>query len=363
MLKYLVLVIYLFCLSFSSDIPALGNNMPSETSENKIAIDSLLRKSDNISLSAEYRLNLSEHALSLSQKTSYTYGILHATYNIGRTKFYQGNLNESFHVLDSLLNYMSRDSAVVSKVVDYHGTRSRILSMIAIIFQDLDDYKRAMEYYFNALKLIENTGNNYDKALIFKGLGGLNIKAGNFTKAQEYFDEAISLSKSTGDNKIMFDINQEQYVYYLDRGDYSNALEKCIQLQNLAKQDKTPYMNAIAFRNLGEVYYRLNELSISRTYLSNVIKNEAYAEFTNVLSYCYTLLSRISRKENNYIQSVKYATSALEYADKTSVLSVRADALLELATAQQLTGNYVDAYKNLSQHLLMKDSIDAINNA
>jgi tetratricopeptide (TPR) repeat protein len=363
MSKFLNLVLCLLWLSFSSDILASGSNMSAEASENKSAIDSLLKKTDNISLSAEYRLQLSEKALNLSRKSSYTYGILHATYNIGRTKFYQGNLNESFHILDSLLNFMSEDSVTISKVVDYNVTRSKILSMIAIIFQDLDDYKRAMEYYFNALKLIENTGNNYDKALIFKGLGGLNIKAGNLTKAQEYFDKAITLSNSTGNHKIMFDINQEQYAYHLNKGEYSKALEKCIQLQNLAKQDKTPYMNAIAFRNMGEIYYRLNELTISRSYLNSVINNEAYAEFTNVLSYCYTLLSRISRKENNFSQSVKYATSALEYADKTTVLSVKADALHELATARQLTGNYVEAYKNLNLHLLIKDSINAINNA
>lgn len=348
---------------FSKGVYSDNGIKSSAFEDSKHRIDSLLSLTDNVNLTTEVRLNLSKEALSMSRKSNYQYGILHATYNIGRTKFYQSNLNESFVILDSLLTYMTVDSAVLTKVVDYNLTRSKILSMIAIIFQELDDYKTSMQYYLNALQLIENTNNKYDIALIYKGLGGLNLKAGNTEKSHEYFNKAMALSETLGDFKVKFDIIQQQYAYHLEKKEYNKALEEGIKLQNLARQDKMPYMNAIALKNLGEAYFLLREYSIATSYLSAVTDADTYSEFTNVLSECYSLLSKISTADHNFIKGEYYADKALKYAEKTSIASFKAEALLDLALSQQKAGKYSEAFKNLRMHLTLKDSINELHNS
>lgn len=326
-------------------------------------IDTLLLQADNVNIGADRILKLSQEALALSLQKGYLKGQLHASYNIGRAKFYQGHLKDAFYVFDSLLNRMSVDSVAISKSVNYNLTRSKLTSMLAIIFQELDDPTTSMQYYFKALELIDDSKNYYDIALIYKGLGCLNMNAGNEPKAQEYFNKAIKLSETTGDFKIRFDICNEQFAHYRSKKDFHKALELAVKLQNLAQQDKMPYMNAIALKNMGEIYFFLKQYSIASSYLKNVIENKEYSTFYNVLAECFTLLANIEKKNKQFSLAEVYATRALDYSNKTSDISVKAGALLELAGIQNETGKYADAFKNLNLHLRYKDSVNETQNA
>lgn len=361
--RTLLIVIFLIFIKTITGGTLLANMSTENSKPRQSVIDSLLLESDNVNIGTERMLALSRKALKLSFQDSYLKGQLHATYNIGRAKFYQNQLKDSFFTFDTLLNTMMTDSVKISKVVNFALIKSRILSMIAVIFQELNDPTTSMQYYFRALKLIENTENNYDIALICKGLGGLNMNAGNQAKAEEYFSQAIRLSEKTGDFKIRFDICHEQLAHYKTTGDYHKALELGIDMQNLAKLDKMPYMSAIAMKNLGEIYLLMNEKTIATSYLNNVVDNLQYNSFTNVMAECYTLLAKISKEDRQYDPGQYYAKQALKYADIASSIALKADALRELAEIQMETGQYTEASFNLLQNLVLRDSLNEIHNA
>jgi len=325
-------------------------------------IDSLLLASENLTNSPERMLFLSMKADSLSKKFAYPYGMISSSYNIARAMFYQSRLKESYKLLDSLLIAIESDSAAISKVMNYQVGRSKIYSLMAIIFQELDEYERSMDYYFKALKLIEKGGQSYDVALIYKGLGGLNLKAGNFGKANEYFNKALIASNKFADPQIKFDIYQEQYEYFKNRKEYSKALEFSVKMIGLSKTAEIPYMTAIALKNSGEIYYLLDEPSLAKAYLYEVIHNESYEEFPNVLSECYAILARLFFDESEYAEAEGYAQKAYEKAFNTSRLSLKANALYELAKSQQAIGKFSEAFDHLKLHLLYKDSLNNINN-
>jgi len=102
-------------------------------------IDSLLLASENLTNSPERMLFLSMKADSLSKKFAYPYGMISSSYNIARAMFYQSRLKESYKLLDSLLIAIESDSAAISKVMNYQVGRSKIYSLMAIIFQELDE--------------------------------------------------------------------------------------------------------------------------------------------------------------------------------------------------------------------------------
>ena len=325
-------------------------------------IDSLLMTADNIDYGPEIMLSLSKNAYELSELNGYTYGILHSTYNIARAFFYQSKLQKSYQILDSLLIRLESDSVKVSKVIDYQVTRSKIYSLMAVIFQDLNDYKKSMQYYLKALNLISNTGHDYDIGLIYKGLGGLNLKAGNFDKAEEYFQKAIELSKKSGDQKIKFDILHEKYEHAKNSNDYPHAFYTGIKLLEMAKASGNTYMTAIALKNIGEIYFLLDEYRLAEVYLKTVTNSIYYRQFPNVLSESYSILSSLNYRLNNFKRAELYAEKALELAELTSIISLKANALLELANSQEANNKYTKAIHNLRQHMLYIDSLNNINN-
>jgi len=334
-----------------------------ENDQIKKHIDSLLMLADNIDHGPDRMLSLSENAYKLSQLNGYKYGMLHATYNIARATFYQSKLQKSYQLLDSLLIKMEQDSVAVSKVINYQATRSKIYTLMAVIFQDLDDYKTSMQYYLKALSLIGETGTDYDIGLIYKGLGGLNLKAANIEKAKEYFQIAIELGYKSGDQKIKFDILHEQFEYAKNSNDYPFALETGIKLFGMAKTSGNTYMKAIALKNLGEIYYLLEEYKLSEVYLKIVTDSLTYRQFPNVLSECYVVLSNLSNRQKQFKIAEIYAEKALKLAELTSMLSLKANALIELANSQEANGKYVEAVRNLRQHLVYIDSLNGINSS
>lgn len=242
-------------------------------------------------------------------------------------------------------------------------TRSKIYTLMAVIFQDLNDYKTSMQYYLKALEIIDKTGPDYDIGLIYKGLGGLNLKVGNQLKAEEYFQKAIELGNKSGDQKIKFDILHEQYEHAKNNKDYPHALETGTKLLVMAKTSGNAYMTAIALKNLGEIYYLLEEFGLSEVYLKTVTDSLAYRQFPNVLSECYTILSRLSYRLSQYSQAELYAEKALQLAELTSMLYLKSSALLELANSQEALGMYAHAAQNLRRHLMYVDSLNSIENS
>ncbi|MCK9204862.1 MAG: hypothetical protein M0P58_10585 [Bacteroidales bacterium] len=325
-------------------------------------LDSLLLEAQDLDSGPDRMKQRSEYALTLAKNEHYRRGIFHATYNIALACFYQSNFRQSYYILDTLLTSMERDSVNVNKVINYRLTKSKIYSLMAIVFQESGDYKTSMNYYFMALKLIEKTGPDYDIALIYKGLGGLNMNAGNIRKAGEYFEKAIVLIKKSADQKIQFDIYQEQYDYYKKRKEYAGALDYGMKQLEISKHAKTPYMMVIAYENLGEVYFYLGENAISSIYLKKIVESDENKQFPNILSECYAILSRLSLREGSYDKSKKYAAEALRQAEKTGRLSLKVDALLDLANSYEKTGDAMAAIRILRQYLSFRDSLIEKNN-
>lgn len=363
MIRLLCFLIFLF---LTPPIIAAGEQPGATPLPSRIVsirhINSLLLEAQDLVTGPDRMKEKSEYALTLAKKEHYRRGIIHATYNIGLACFYQSNFRQSYYILDTLLKCMEKDSVNVNKVIDYRLIKSKIYSLIAIVFQGSDDYKTSMKYYFMALKLIEKTGPDYDIALIYKGLGGLNMNAGNIRKASEYFEKAIALSKKSVDQKIQFDIYQEQYDYYKKRKEYGDALDCGMKQLEISKHSKTPYLMVIAHKNLGEVYFYLGENALSSVYLKEIVETGENQQFPNILSECYTILSRLSLREEAYDRSRRYAAEALRQADKTGSLSLKVDALLDLANGYEKTGDLPAAIRILRQHLLYKDSLIEKNN-
>ncbi|MCK9449573.1 MAG: tetratricopeptide repeat protein [Bacteroidales bacterium] len=326
-------------------------------------IDSLLLAADNIDEGPKQMLIRSKQAYELSIQHNYYYGKLHSTYNIARAMFYQSRLQTSYQLLDSLLIGIEADSAAVSQIIDYQVTRSKIYSLMGVIFHNLNDYTSSLHYYFKALSLIEETGPDYDIGLIYKGLGGLNLTAGNREKANEYFQKAIEIGERSNDQKIKFDVLNERYEFEKNAEEYQQALETSIKLYGLAQSTETVYMTAIALKNLGEIYFLLKEYKLAQAYLRGVTSSAAFRQFPNVLSETNTLLSKMAYENSRFDSSEYFARQAWEHAQQTSILSLKAEALLELAASQKANGKHYQAINSLSDHLLYKDSLISINNS
>ena len=326
-------------------------------------LDSLLIDAENTGPGPDIMQIKTEYALNLSRRAHYKKGIIHGTFNLARAYYYKTNYRQAFYILDTLQKSIESDSVAVAHFLDYSLLKSRIYTLTAIIFEESGDLEVAMDYYFKALKRIRNKGCNYDEALIYKGLGELNLRVGNLARADDYFNRAITLSKNVPDKKIQFDIYLEQYDHYLNKKQYDKALASSLKLLEISKLSRDPYMIIIASKNAGEVYYFLEEFNLAEAFLKGILRNQANCQFPNVLSETYSLLARLSLKNHQSELALLYAGKALQFADSTGLMSLKSKAYLDLSDIYKAKGNYAQAFQYLKDYTICNDSIVKNSNA
>lgn len=333
------------------------NNIP-----NTGYIDSLLNIGQSMDSGPIRMKKISGEALLLAQQIGYKKGIIHALYNISLSEFYQSKFLSSYNILDSLLHILSKDSLTYSKAFDYNLAKSKIYCLMAIIFEETEDYEKALNNYLYALKLIEKTNDKYDIALIYKGIGIINMEIGEFKKADYYFNLALQICKDFKDQRIQFDINNEKIQYYIKKKDYSSAEIYCIRQRGLCKKSQNLYMNVIAEKNMGLIYYNQGKEKLAEAYINETFRMDQKQQFPDIISECYTLLSKIFLDRRELTKAQEAASKAYNYSLKTDLLKLQADALHSLSEIYKASGDFKKALCFYREFHNLSDSIDEKNN-
>ncbi len=325
-------------------------------------IDSLLIIGQSMDSGPVRMREVSEQALTLAKEIDYKKGIIHAAFNLSLSEFYQSKFLSSYQILDSLLTELSNDSLTYSKSFDYNIAKSKIYCLMAIIFDETEDYERALDSYLAALKLIEKTKENYDKALIYKGIGIINWGIGEYKKADYYFDIALQLSKEFKDKRIQFDIYNEKFKYYIKHKDYQNADIYSGKQHELCQNSQNIYMEIIAEKNQALVYYHQGKTELAEVYIKELLKQKKYLQFPDIIAECYLLLSNMYLGNKEPDLALNMANQAYHYAMKTDLPQLEADALLSLSTIYETKGLLSKSLALFRDYHNLTDSIDEKNN-
>ncbi|MDP4189116.1 MAG: tetratricopeptide repeat protein, partial [Bacteroidota bacterium] len=325
-------------------------------------IDSLLIVGQSMDSGPVRMQVVSKRALALAKTIGYKRGIFHACYNISLSDFYQSQYFSSYKILDSLLVSLQKDSLGLSKAFNYPLIKSKIYCLMAIIFDETGDYEKALNNYLIALKLIERSDDKYDIALIYKGIGIINMEIGEFKKADQYFDLAFRICKGFKDKRIQFDIYSEKLKYYLKKEDYANAQTYCFKQLELCGSSQNLYMNVITEKNLGLIYFKQGKYSLAEAYLKETLAMDRKNQFPDVISETYALLSKIYLNNKDLGKAKSAADQAYNFSLKTDLLPLKADALQCFAEIFDKSGEYKKSLMYFHEYHDLEDSIYEKNN-
>ena len=69
---------------------------------------------------------------------------------------------------------------------------------LGMLYKDLGEYRKAIEYYENALDYSKRAGNLVVEGVVLLDMGWLHVLLGQYTKALEYSEQALRIHESTG---------------------------------------------------------------------------------------------------------------------------------------------------------------------
>ena len=244
------------------------------------------------------------------------------------------------------------------------------LNSVGACYTNLNDYKKALNCYFQVLKIAETQNNESEMGLASGNIGLVFKRIGNFEKAYAYFEKAIAIYSKINDMRNLIntyqsygtakdsDNDQKGAIKLYEKGlrlatkpEYDNLKYDLINGLGVAYLAQKNYEKAIDFLKQSLVYYRENEnkrkLSITNLHYSEVL-TEAPDEIL---------------KKNNINPSEKYnlAISLLKENVKIDEKLEIPESLMYdkelLAKIYEKKGDYKNALHEFKDFQRLKDSL------
>ncbi|WP_454060323.1 helix-turn-helix domain-containing protein [Elizabethkingia ursingii] len=240
----------------------------------------------NYTLSLQYGKQAEEIAIRLKN-----YQILTAIYMYKGDVFTKlGMEQEAYEALNTSL----KNNKKIKNNADKKMLLSAIYSIYAALYANQNKNNLVVEYYKNALNLIESiSATNMDelqKTRYFYLLIFHNMNMGNtydfynnppeMEKAEYYFIKTLSFSKSHPKefNIAAMSVYYSVASFYLIKKDYPKCIEYSEKLLEVEKSKKNPEIRLYAYDNIRESYDSINNLTMQNKYL------KLYSQLSDSLS-------------------------------------------------------------------------------
>ena len=245
---------------------------------------------------------------------------------------------------DSALKYGNIGIAAAEKEND-KSSKAYLLNNMGSVFLDKSDFKMALQYYFDAQKIMESISNAdgvsmtnrnigivyeqqgmYDQAMSsyeaalnvatenkdtnniamsMNSIGSLYYAQKNNDKALEFFKKSLQLMEKLNSKKGIADALNNVAVVYEDMGDYSNALYFHQRSLFLARQQKDSKGIATSLHNIGLIYKDKKRYDLALTYVDSSIVLSKQIRAFDILVELYQTVSEIYKSQNNFEKSLE----------------------------------------------------------
>ncbi|MCL5247140.1 tetratricopeptide repeat protein [Cellulophaga sp. 20_2_10] len=242
------------------------------------------------------------------------------------------------------------------------------------------DFKKALDFYLQAAKILEKTTNNKQLVSTYSNIGAINATLKNYKNAQLYLERALLLSdfnetiklqilvnlsniyfsqdlfkkytetifraeeiaKKLNSKNILSTIYTNLAMYFTDQGaDYNLAVTYGKKAISLRKELNSKNTLQVTYNNVGHAYLRKKEYNKAIAYLDSA----AIGAHGTVKTYIYNNL------KESYLGLKEYKT-ALRYADLKDKIKDSITNEQQKESVAELTEKYESEKKEQRIHIL-----------
>lgn len=352
MKKVFICFIFLFSINFYAQqkkIDSLKNILPTLT--DTILVNVL----DEISWEYKY-VNMdsaflySKKALALAKK-------INNQKSIGNSYNTLGSNYEYISKLDSALFYYKKSLAYKNKLRDSIGI-ANTLNNIGIVYDEQGDYVQSLQNYFKALRIYENNESSFDRIpMVLVNIGIVYKKQKEFDKVLEYYEKALKIYEENNYDVgvVITTGNIGSTLLKLEKYDESIAYSKKAKkmYDDLGYKRYVPYMNI----QIANAYDSLGNYKVSQPlYIDAITSFEKEKNFYEIADAKIGLANNYL-KANNFKSSLIEANQSITLSKKNGFDELKLRALKIASQANFKLRNFDEAYQNLKNFTILKDSI------
>ncbi len=226
------------------------------------------------------------------------------------------------------------------------------------------EYDKAIDYYWQAMRISEQRNNIGDQARNFTEIGNIYIRTKDYVRAIEFQRKAKVLFQQVNDKIGVSNVDNSLGVIFENTDNLDSALFYYEKSAAVKKEWEDWFGWTNTKNNICGIYADRRELDKAILCLEEIIPVHKRIKNQNGLAISLTNISNYYNKKGNdtddtnmHRKGVEYALEALELAEKTNNLFLQEETCGNLHVLYYQLGNYKEGYKYYEKRFKLNDSL------
>lgn len=147
----------------------------------------------------------------------------------------------------------------------------KTLDSIGLIYQNLEQYPKALEFYQQALAIAREVGDKAGEGTTLNNIAALYNTQEQYPKALEFLSQALVIVREIGDKVGEGKTLNNIAVIYRNLGQYPKALEFYQQALALQREISDKAGQGMTLSGIGKVYFQLNQYPKALEFFSQAL--------------------------------------------------------------------------------------------
>ena len=281
---------------------------------------------------------------------------------------------------DSALIMLEESSALIRKMTTVdsldHVELNKLTRARTYLIQGL--YPKALEYAQQALKISEQLKDKNLIADCYSVIGQIYERQENNVKAEEYHKKALKINRFIGDSvRIATSLSLLGNIYGATKR-HIESLKFYNESLKFINPDKNPVQAAVAYGNIGYVYYELGTIESKKENTNKLVVSSYFEKSLASTDSALNIFKKIGNKRfqiiaslnkglvynesGDYVTAKKWCQSAYNAAVELKIPPLRSDACDCLYKSNKAMGNMDEALQYFEIYKQISDSIKNTDN-
>lgn len=248
-----------------------------------------------------------------------------------------------------------------------NNPRSQIgaLANLAVVYNILGDFPRALDHYIQATKInqsilnekVRNNDDSLTQAGLLFNIGEIYTEMKQYDKASENYEEVLKMGQRLTDTTFQMMAYRGIANTYSINKNIGKAIEYYQKALQLCKSTNDLFNQPDILNELGNAYLAMGEIENALSYCTSAKQIAIEREYENKLSKIYTTLGTIYAHKKEFQTAIDYLQKSIQISRKLGVVSDQRDAFQILSKVYQETNQPQEALETYQQFITLRDSL------
>lgn len=261
--------------------------------------------------------------------------------------------------------YLNQDSVILYALLSKQYAEklnnsnyiAKSLNSLGIGYMNKSDFKNALQYFLDALKMNEKSGDIRNMTSNLNNIGTAYIRIEDYDKALEYLFKSLELALKSNNKKHQAAIQLNIGDVYKSKGELDKGLEFLLKSKSVSDELKDEMSLSEAYYNIGLNYYlRGNSDTAIYYYISSLDIKKKLGDNIGI-TYPLVGLAHIYYNNNDIETAFNYANEGYKTAVESNDFIEISESTDILHSIYAKKNDFRKAYEYLIIHERFKDSI------